>query len=215
MGKRVFQVRYRLRQQIVIVVLFVAAALQSYGQQQHRQLPVYVEGKMVGRVGADAGNAKPAQYYTRFNEEVFGTQMEYIIPVAIVGSDTDYRFEAEFRTEKKRKKDTISITLSNVNASEQYKFQYIKTNREILQKVTRQAFASYRYKIARDDYTDLPSTLICQKASSLKKNMVVDLRKDLFGGALKKNCFSCPLELSTEDCIKMKKEGKEFTWKVE
>ncbi len=73
---------------------------------------------------------------------------------------------------------------------------------------------SYKFEIAKDDYDNTNANLICLSQEIKPINGIIKIPDDLnFANENTKDCFACPQQYTTEECLQKKQAGKKFNWK--
>lgn len=73
---------------------------------------------------------------------------------------------------------------------------------------------SYKFEIAKDDYDNTNANLICLSQEIKPINGIIKIPDDLnFTNENTKDCFACPQQYTTEECLQKKQSGKKFSWK--
>lgn len=72
----------------------------------------------------------------------------------------------------------------------------------------------FTMEIAKDDYTDERANLICLSQEIKPINGIIKISDDLnFTNENTKDCFACPQQYTTEECLQKKQSGEKFSWK--
>ena len=73
---------------------------------------------------------------------------------------------------------------------------------------------SYKFEIAKDDYDNTNANLICLSQEIKPINGIIKIPDDLnFTNENTKDCFACPQQYTTEECLQKKQSGEKFNWK--
>ena len=73
---------------------------------------------------------------------------------------------------------------------------------------------SYKFEIAKDDYDNTNANLICLSQKIKPINGIIKIPNDLdLVNGNNKDCFACPRQYSTEECLQKKQSGEKFNWK--
>ena len=73
---------------------------------------------------------------------------------------------------------------------------------------------SYKFEIAKDDYDNTNANLICLSQEIKPINGIIKIPDDLnFTNENTKDCFACPQQYTTEECLQKKQSGEKFVWK--
>ena len=73
---------------------------------------------------------------------------------------------------------------------------------------------SYKFEIAKDDYDNTNANLICLSQEIKPINGIIRIPDDLdLANENTKDCFACPQQYTTEECLQKKQSGEKFNWK--
>ena len=72
----------------------------------------------------------------------------------------------------------------------------------------------FTFEIAKDDYDSANASLICLSQKIKPINGIIKIPDDLdLVNGNNKDCFACPRQYSTEECLQKKQSGEKFSWK--
>lgn len=72
----------------------------------------------------------------------------------------------------------------------------------------------FTFEIAKDDYDSANASLICLSQKIKPINGIIKIPDDLdLANENTKDCFACPQQYTTEECLQKKQSGEKFVWK--
>lgn len=215
MPKGVFQMRNGLSQlAMAFAIGFLPCFLAGVRGQDVGDAAVFWHRHAVGRLGFTA--ERPCDgCYTIHKLNVFGKEVQILLPVSVVSVNGSRKFNADYAVQEQDERDTRVLTLQSNYTSECIRLVFSGMDGGRMQSIQRTANASYRHRVAGDEYVDLPSTRICRREFRQTQAIprLLDFRNSDMPGERAGDCFACPAYLAIDKCLEMKKDKIPFEWK--
>ena len=124
-------------------------------------------------------------------------------------------YERVFEISLINKLDYVIVEIQNrIGVSAYELFIRERNNKLEIFKQTGWDRISYKFEIAKDDYDNTNANLICLSQEIKPINGIIKIPDDLnFTNENTKDCFACPQQYTTEECLQKKQAGEKFNWK--
>ncbi|WP_143425910.1 hypothetical protein [Gilliamella sp. wkB308] len=124
-------------------------------------------------------------------------------------------YERVFEISLINKLDYVIIEIQNTIGVSAYQLFIRERNNKLeIFKQTGRDRILFTFEIAKDDYDSANASLICLSQKIKPINGIIKIPDDLnFTNENTKDCFACPQQYTTEECLQKKQSGEKFSWK--
>ncbi|WP_141683092.1 hypothetical protein [Gilliamella intestini] len=202
-----------------IIYIFIIVLLSSCSNEQLNKKNVEVssfnEKKNIHETAKTMSPIIKADFESTYILDTFDIFSHKIILQSDVFLDQLNIYERVFEISLINKSDFAIVEIQNRIGVSTYQLFIRERNKKLeIFKQTGWDSIVFTIETAKDDYTAERANLICLSQDIKPINGIIKIPDDLnFTNENTKDCFACPQQYTTEECLQKKQSGKKFSWK--
>jgi hypothetical protein len=199
----------------IIVLLIISSCSNKQLNKENVKVSFFNEKKNIHETAKTMSPIIKDDFESTYILDTFDIFSHKIILQSDVFLDQLNIYERVFEISLINKSDFAIVEIQNRIGVSAYQLFIRERNKKLeIFKQTGWDSIVFKTEIAKDDYTAERANLICLSQEIKPINGIIKIPDDLnFTNENTKDCFACPQQYTTEECLQKKQSGEKFSWK--
>lgn len=199
----------------IIVLLIISSCSNKQLNKENVKVSFFNEKKNIHETAKTMSPIRKDDFESTYILDTFDIFSHKIILQSDVFLDQLNIYERVFEISLINKSDFAIVEIQNRIGISAYQLFIRERNKKLeIFKQTGWDSIVFTTDTAKDGYTAERANLICLSQEIKPINGIIKIPDDLnFTNENTKDCFACPQQYTTEECLQKKQSGKKFSWK--